>query len=373
MIDTIVLNIPRANIQTLSNDYTRTWDLQARTNVYQKFVKNPPRTLKDGVYRPRFTGIRRSIGQGQIVEFLKVEFSAPKLIFGNNLDEAQDSDFPKLVDLLYDRLAEVGCIVSKEVIANATVAAFHPSKNICLSEGYTASFVSRELSKINLNKKFDFDKSSFRNNGQSLQAYTRAHALVIYDKVADLGKTKKRAIDKDQVPEQLTFFSRIKTDHPSLEILRIEIRLAQKKKMNGVMTRLGLPTNPTFQQVFKKDICQKIVRVYWDTAVEGENLFLFGVEKGPKELLRRLYRQNPKLRAKDAIYLVGLSALSLEQGGIRELRSILEKHQAQRSWYRIAEGLKLLNKSSSERSLHGWVWQVRKCLDEFKPYKLQPP
>ena len=374
MLDTVILNIPRERVRDIANQNgARPWDLQARTPSYEKFTKNPPRGVRDGVYRPRLTGMKRNIGKGQKVSFIKIEFSVPKLLYGNNLEEVVDKDFPEIVDRLQDRLLEAGLVVTKADIANATVSAFHPSKNIVLSGGYTASSVSRELAKINLNKKFDFDKSSYRNGGQSLQCYTQAHAVVVYDKVADLAKTKKRAIDKDPAPNQLSLFREIKTQHPSLEILRIEIRLTQRQKINGVLARLGFPNNPSFSQVFKKDVCQKIVQSYWDTIIEGENLFLFGTENNPKNLLKRILRQHPKMRAKDALYLVGLNALCVDEGGIRDLRTTLEKRQSQRGWYRITDGIRLLNAGRSDRTLHDWVRQIRAALKRFDAYRIRPP
>lgn len=374
MLDTVILNIPRDQVRDVADmSGIRPWDLQSRTSSYEKYTKNPPRGIRDGIYRPRLTGMKRSIGRGQKVSFIKIEFSVPKLLFGNNLEEMSDKDFGRAVDRLYDRLLEAGLLISKRDIANATVAAFHPSKNIVLSAGYTASLVSRELAKINLNKKFDLNKTSFRNGGQSLQGYTQAHAVVVYDKIADLAQTKKRAIDKDPAPMQLSLFRKLKTEQPSLEILRLEIRLTQRQKINAVLKRLGLPSNPTFAQVCKKDLCQKIVQSYWETIIEGENLFLFGAESNPKNLLKRILRLHPKMRAKDALYLVGLNVLCVDEGGIRELRAILEKRQSQRGWYRVTDGIALLNASRSDRTLHGWVRQIRDAIRYFEPYRIKPP
>ena len=374
MLDTVILNIPRDRVHDAANlNGMRPWDLQARNSMYEKRTRNPPRGINDGVYRPRLTGITRNARKGELSSFLKIEFSVPKLLLGNNLEEVTEKDFPLAVDTLCKRLIEAGCVVQKQDIANASVAAFHPSKNIALSGGYTASLVSSEIAKINLNKKFDLQKTSFRNGGQSLQGYTLAHSIVIYDKIADLAQTKKRAIDKDPAPGQLSLFQQLKTEKPLLEVLRLEIRLTHKQKINGLLKRLGFPTNPTFEQIFKKDICQKIVQSYWKIIIEGENLFLFGTEDNPKNLIKRLFRQHPKIRTKDAIYLVGLNTLCKDGGGVRDLRAMLEKKQSRRGWYRIAESINLLNKDRVDRHLHGWVQQVRNCLNDFDAYRIQPP
>jgi hypothetical protein len=373
MLDTVVLNIPKEQIREIVDGTAQRWDLQSKTSNYRKLTKNPPRGLSDGVYRPRLTGMERNVGRGQKISFVRVEFSAPKLLFGNNLEELTDKDFELAVERLHQRLLEYGLVVSKQSIRNAAVTTFHPSKNIALTGGYTASMVSRELAKININKKFDLQKTSFRNDGQSLQGWTQAHSIVVYDKIADLAQNKKKAIDKDQAPKQLVLFEKIKAEQPSLEVLRLEIRLTQKQKINAIFKGLGLPPNPTFEQVFKKDVCQKIVQSYWNTLVEGENLFLFGAESNPKNLLKRVLRQNPKMQAKNAVYLVGLNALCNDEGGIRELRSILAKRQSPRGWYRITDGISLLNEGRSERHLHSWVRQVRQALRFFKPYRVRSP
>jgi hypothetical protein len=373
MFDTVVLNIPKEQIREVADGTAQRWDLQSKTSNYRKLTKNPPRGLSDGVYRPRLTGMERSIGHGQKISFVRIEFSAPKLAFGNNLEELVDKDFEPVVERLHQRLLDYGLIVSKRDIKNAAVTTFHPSKNIALSGGWTASAVSRELAKINLNKKFGLQKTTFRNDGQSLQGWTLAHSIVVYDKIADLAQSKKKAIDKDQAPRQLALFQKIRAEDPSLEILRLEIRLTQKQKINAVFKGLSLPPNPTFEQIFKKDVCQKIVQSYWDTIVEGENLFLFGVESTPKNLLKRVLRQHPKMQVKQAVYLVGLNTLCNDEGGIRGLRAILEKRQSPRGWYRITDGIVLLNEGRSDRHLHGWVRQIRQAIGEFKPYRIRGP
>jgi len=371
MLDTVILNIPRDRVRDIANgNGTRTWDLQARTRTYEKLTKNPPRGLHDGVYRPRLTGIKRGVGQSRWISFVKIEFSVPKLLFNNNLEEASEKEFPKVIDLLHERLLDAGCVVTKQDLRMATVAAFHPSKNIILKDGYTASLVGKELSKINLNKKFDLSKTSFRNSGQSLQGYTTAHSVVFYDKIADLSQKKKRAIDKDQTSLQLTLFTDIKKTRPELEVLRFEIRLSQKQKLNAVLKNLGFDKDPTFADIFKKDVCQKIVRHYWDTLVKGENLFLFEMAAGPKQALKGILKKYGGIGPKESIYLVGLDALCKDEGGIRELRQIIEPHLNQRSWYRISDGIKKLNRRiKSTRSVHGWVRQIEICITKFQPLR----
>ena len=375
MIDTVALVIQSDKFITLDlrEQGVEAWDLNSRTKSYEKYVKNPSAKDKQaGIYLPRLTGIKRKTATGGISSFLKIEFSIPKLIYGNNVDEVEEGDFPRVVLILKEKLMLCGIAVTEKELTNASVSTFHPSKNIALKDGYTASFVAKELSKINLNKKFDMNKTDFRNDGQSLQGYTLSHSVVFYDKVADLNKDKKRAIDKDQTSEQLSLFKEIKKQKLGLEIIRMEVRLSKKVKMNSVLEKLGFTKNPTFQDIFKKNVCQKIVRFYWDTLVRGENLFLFELAGKPKTLLRQILENNPNIKPKEAVYLVGLYLLCKEEGGIRSLRSMLEGRSTQRSWYRVLLSIKSLNSQTKGKKHHSWFQQIESRIIDFKPYRFEP-
>jgi len=193
---------------------------------------------------------------------LKIQFSAPKLLFNNNLDELQESDFDEVVKVLQEKLADMGVGIWTKNIENAEIHSFHPSKNIVLSKGYTSTLAIRELNKIDTSKRFDVDVKNYRNNGQALQYYTNSHAFVLYDKITDLKKPAKRAIDKNQTKQQLSIFNFIKEQKSHLEVLRLEIRLSRRKKMNEVLKAVGYSANPMFKEIFEEKLCQKILHLY---------------------------------------------------------------------------------------------------------------
>ena len=371
MIDTVILSIPRDKVHILDTYEGRilSWDLHSRTSNYEKYVKNP--SPADKVYRPRLTGVKRRVSQRVYATFIKIEFSVPKLLYGNNLQEIQEADTEQIIHILKERLRDMEVVISEEDLRNASVTTAHFSKNIALTDGYTASFVAKELAKININKKFDLSKTSFRNNGQSVQGYTTAHSVVFYDKIADLNQDKKRAIDKDHTPQQLTLFQKIKEQASELEVLRMEVRICQKQKLNSVLQKLGLPKDPTFKNVLNLDMCQKVVSFYWHTMIKDENIFLFDLSANPKQMLRRIVRHTPKIKPKEAVYLVGLEVLCKDEGGIRDLRQILERHGTQRSWYRMYTDIKGFKQRTKTSNLHGWVTQIDQTISEFKPFSMQ--
>ena len=367
MLDTVILTIPRGSYRLRPEAFTPNANiLKMAGNYLVKCVNNPTASdKKEGTYKPRLTLMKRMTRNGSEIP-LKIEFSVAKMLFGNNVDEVEEKDFEKVISALHEAMLEMQVYVSHENLRNAKVSAFHPSKNIELAKGYTSSFVITELHKIDVSKKMDLNRDSFRNSGHSLQFYTNSHSLVVYDKVQDLKKPEKRAMDKDQNSVKMSLFD-VLTKKEKKEILRIEARLAKKVKMNATLKALGFDKDPTFKDVFKKDLCQKVLLNYWDELITSKNLFLFDVESNPKKTLDTIFKNKPTIKPKDAIYLVGLRVLSKE--GIRDTRSVVERYATARTWYRIAEDLKFLDDISG-KTYHAWVKQIKDTLDAFTPYRL---
>lgn len=366
MIDTVCLLIPRDKMVYLSG--VSSWELFSKTDEYEKYVRNPSKAEREtGKYFPRLTGYKRRFSQDSNI---RVEFSAPKLIFLNNLDELEDNDFVKVIDTLQERLKTMGVLVIKSILENASVSSIHFSKNIKLEDGYTTNHLISEMNKVNLRKSFDFARSRYINDGQSLYAHTTSHQLVIYDKVADLGKDKKRATDKDQTIFQQRLFSELAKEE-MLEIIRFEVRLNHKQKMNKVLEQLGYQKNPLFRDVFSTEMSQKVVNDYWKRLIKERNLGLFSISLSLKDILRTLYLVNSKIKPNRAIYLLGLFMLGKDENGMRELRSIVSSKSHERTWYRIAKDMQVASELITKNKLRDWVTQIDKALENYKPYKIK--
>lgn len=372
MIDTICLLIPKDKVVMLdlTNQGVSGWDLQSKTNEYDRFVKNPSkRDLESGKYYPRLTGYKRKYRQEANI---RIEFSVPKLLFMNNLEELEETDFDEVVNVLQSRLRDMGLVVSEIIIRNCSVSAVHFGKNIKLNDGHTVSQIISEMNKIDLRKSFDFARARFINNGESLYAHTTSHQLVIYDKIADLKKDEKRAIDKDQTQYQQSLFAELEKRPEKLEIIRFEVRLSQKVKMNSILEKVGYKKNPTFQDIFKKDIAQKVVQHYWQTIIKERNLGLFTVQSTHKDILRAVYKAEPKIKPNRAIYLTGLLLLAKDVDGMRELRSITHRKSNERTWFRIANDVRHISLKLSKNKVRDWVSIIDTELAEYKTLKIKP-
>jgi hypothetical protein len=225
------------------------------------------------------------------------------------------------------------------------------------------------MNKVNLRKSFDFAKTRFMNDGQSLYAHTTTHQMVVYDKVSDLNKDKKRAIDKDQTLYQRSLFEELSKDTELREILRFEIRLNHKQKMNKILEDLGYNKNPTFKDVFNAEMSRKVVESYWLKLIKERNLGLFSISVSVKDILRTLFLADKKLKPKQAIYLLGLFQLAKDEDGMRQLRTIVSKRSHDRTWYRIAKDMQKASELITKNKIRNWVTQIDKKLEIYQPYK----
>ena len=176
--------------------------------------------------------------------------------------------------------------------------------------------------------------------------------------------------DKDQPLYQRSLFSEFVKEKEATEIIRFEIRLSQKQKMNKVLEQLGYTKNPTFKDVFNTELSKKVVNEYWKKLIKERNLGSFSISISLKDILRTLYLSNKKIKPKHAIYLVGLFMLGKDENGMRELRSIVAKSKTnERSWYRIAKNMQIISEIITKNKLRNWVTQIDKALEDYKPYK----
>jgi hypothetical protein len=368
MLDTLILQIEKDKYHITDYNFFNTTKEQMINSYspYKKWINNSTASDKNNkIYKPRLTIIKR--GQRFI---LKIEFSAPKLLFDNNIDELDNVNFDATVKNLQQKMKAMGVLVWTKHIEEAEVISFHPSKNIPLTNGITANLIIKELKKVDISKRFDIDEKNYRNNGEVLQYYTRSHSFVIYDKMNDLIKPQRRATDKDQTKNQLSIFNSIKEKDKRFELLRIEIRLSLKRKMNEILGKVGHTTNPVFKDVFQKDLCQKIVNLYWNNFF-SDNLFLFTTNNNPQEILRTILSRYPKIKSGKAIEATGTYLLSRDDEGIRGFRQIIDNYRPKTNWQFVKRNLKLFEDGAFTGNIWSFLSYVRQELKEFRPYRIK--
>ncbi len=370
MIDTICLLIPQSSIVLIGDNGgpVQKWDIQSIAENYTKYVRNPSlKEKQSGLYFPRVTSYNRRYQQEPQI---KIEFSAPKLLFLNNVEELSDNQFFNIIDALQDRLKRMGIRVFKHVLQKATISSVHFGRNFVFHDGQTATNIIGQLQKIDLRKSFDFAKSRYINDGQSLCCHTSAHELIFYDKIADLAKGKKRSIDRDQTALQMDLFKDTRIRGHPLEIIRMEVRLVQKQKLNAILCKLRLPINPTFEQIFSAELSKKVLLHYWQEMIRAKNQGLLMPTLQPIDIAKRIYSAKPNIQPKQLLAEIGMLMLAQNENGLRELRTLLAKSSHNRTWSRLTKEYRQVSETVARGHVRSWVKEIESQINNYQPFRL---
>jgi len=367
MFDTVILEIiislaaiiNRKRFKPEIND----WILNQ--SGFKKFKNNPTKEDKrKWEYLPRLTAYQR----GRIL-VLKNEFSVPNLLFGDNTNEFTENDLENAVNRLKETTEKMGVLLTSEQIRKAGVLEFHSSKNIILNNCYNPSLVNRELRKADISRKFDIDYKEYRNGGEVLQFYSDSNALCLYDKVRDSKRPPKRAFDKDQTDKQSSLFKNLTKQ---IEILRIESRW-KKEKFKDIFEKIGYANfNPTFENLFNRDLHQKILKHHWSYFI-NDNLFLFDMRNSPQKILNLVLAKykDKKIPLYKLFGLVGFILCSKDEEGTIGLRNILNFYKPKNNWSKTKKWLEDYKKDLDKSYLHGFIKDIESQLDEFKPFRVE--
>jgi len=343
------------------------YQLGARGNFscYQNPTKGE---LIEGVYKPRLTLTKRK-GHAGFILTLRIEFSVPKLVFGNNFDELSDSDFRQVLDILHRKITEMGIRVNREVLREAPVSAIHYSRNIALTDYSTCSMITNELAKINLTKRLDLSKTDYRNEGHIIRYHSNNYEISFYDKLKDLQQAKvseKRATEKDNIIQVDLFKNGNLPKH--LDIFRMEVRLGNRTKIKAVLTQLDIKAGPTFHELFSNAISRKILLHFWETATKDMPILALCQFK-PEDIMVTMLAES-KTSIKPAKLLQKLGALVLVQSiGIRGLKALLSDCCNARTLQRIIKELSNLDITANMK--YAAIRHVGKAISEAIPLRLE--
>jgi hypothetical protein len=279
MLDTIALTLDRHQFDVLEPGRFSPsaqgllsppfYPLGARGNFI--CVQNPTkRELDAGRYGPRLTLAKRKIRTGFALT-LRIEFSAPKLIFGNNFDELQSRDFEDVLQALHQSLWDMGIRTAAETLRAARVSMINYSKNMAFTDYTTCSMVMRELHLIDLSQRLDLSHTDYRNEGHAIRYHANNFEVTFYDKLKDLQKARlseKRALERDY-GSQIELFRDRDSFPKQLEVLRMEVRLGNRTKIRNVMKLIGAEVEPTFAALFDARVAKDVLLHFWSNVLKA--------------------------------------------------------------------------------------------------------
>ncbi len=349
MIDTISLTIQQKNFRILdhkrftpsSKGLFEAPYYEFGRNAYIKCTYNPSKQdMTKYRYLPRLTLIK-AIRNGGFAILLKVEFSIPKLLYANNFDEVEESEFGEICCTLKEILLFMGVEIKDiKIIANADVSTVHYSKNIVLTDYTTPYSILKEVAKVNINRLLDMNQTDFRNEGHAIKYHSNEYEVIFYDKVKDLQQAKiseKRAVEKDNYI-QLSLFDKVEMKKP-FEVLRMEVRLGSRNKIKDMLKKTSNNSKDlSFMKLFSQQVSKDIL-LYTMNKIEADYpKILTTPTKTNEELFTQLMIDNPMLKYKKVLAVVGAKVLLQEQGtrGFRKITSKFEKT----NWYRFNKEMK---------------------------------
>lgn len=344
MIDTVVLTLTQDMFRIVDHSrfvpstktlFDSSYGLGGRGHVPHK--QNPtPNELKNGIYKPRLTATER-INNGRYQVMLKIEFSAPKLLFGNNFDELEEKDFEQIVSILHKKLSDMAVLVNRDALVNAPVSSIHYSKNVKLTDGLTPYSLLKEIQKCNVTQRLDFNQTDYRNEGHSIKYHAKTYEIAFYDKMKDLEQARtseSRAVENDNQLQMGLFdaLDQLRRKRP-LELIRMEVRLNHRSKIRQILRRIEVLVEPTFSNLFKRDITQKVLLYYLDWLEDGYPKTLLFKPKSTKDFLAQFRIDNPRATFTQMVAAYGVHK-ALEELSSRELRKMVSRYQT-RSFCRL--------------------------------------
>lgn len=347
MIDTIVLYAKSNQFRILEPEKFKILGggQKEGNHGYVVYIQNHTKDeLRRGIYKPRLSLTKRYVGKEGIQDLLKIEMSLPKLLFGNNFQEVEDSDYKEIKSILFTKLLEMGVQILS--IDDLEVSAVHYSKNIILTDYSTPYEYLQEIRKIDYTKVLDMTKTDYSNAGYSFRIRCNSYEIIFYDKLKDLQqakKSQKKAIEPDSVL-QLNLFDDTKDNGP-FEVLRMEVRLNKRDKIKRLFESLGIDTDLQFQNLFSKSISQKVLLHYLEQ-IRSNYPSVISLKLSNEQLLMRIISDYPGMKLRKVLMVLGAKAL-LDEIGVRAFRELIRSFGVRR-WYSLRQELKNIVITSGE-------------------------
>lgn len=267
-VDTVKILLPKGSFKLNNTQYFRpNYIGLTRTATKQEKA--------DGLYRPKV-----------ILQLLAgtctIEFSLPKLVRGNNLEELTVTDFHDVIILLQTHLKDYGILVSEENLRWADLYRVDFGKNLDLTLIGPVPEILNMLNRCVGFGRHSIYQIQYLNGGQSLRLQNASTDLLLYDKLHAYemaGMSEKLSIEKDNYCQK-PLCKMLAASHKS--ILRIERRYTCRKAVRKLFTRYGVKM-PKFKDICNPQIGQDIITKDWQALV---NACIFPLQSQVSKQLR---------------------------------------------------------------------------------------
>ena len=369
MIDTVVLVLKENTFFMHNKDMFKRNSTESGSGYFRKYIMNPSKSeIAQYGYLPRLTYIERYRKAWE--SELRIECSIPKLIHSNNFVEITDDNFSNVVDALVGKVHNMGTDTFEDSVADSTVSTIHYSKNFILTDGSTPKMYLDLFHKANISLRYDTNQTDYRNEGHSFKYHTNTFEVALYDKLQDLQRAKiseKRAEEKDSYIQMDLFGAIEKSKREAkkpFEVLRLEARLNNKRKIKKVLQKFNIPEDLRFCKLFSSKTSQVILTYYLNDLIDSVPKVAYGQEDNPEQFLASFRIDNPKTTLNEIVSAYGYSQLA-QKIGVRGLKASISNGYKDK-WYRFNSKMKGYNYPTGR---YNPMQELSKQLAEFAPVR----
>lgn len=320
-----------------------------------------------GQYYPSLAYRERPVGGGRkgCTYELVIQFSIPKLIYGNNLYECDERRFDEIVEILHERLVGMGVnFIKKSDISHLYVRRMDVGKNIQMKNRLEVQSVIRSVATADMTKRLDLGETDYKNGGHMVRFHSTYEDVTIYNKGKDLERAHMS--EKKSVDEEAYMADGINNALEKISVVRLEIKMSGKRVIERRMKAIGLkvPEKWEFQNLFKNNVCRTLLQARLNEIIDCIPKIPLDDEEA-NGLLYNLMEDESKTSKKGGLMRslarYGLSRAIKDGLTMREVQTMAENTFGKYSTVTLRQ----IRASPSHRQLKNLL-TVKKAVSEFK-------
>lgn len=252
---------------------------------------------------------------------LTLRFSAPRLIYDSNLFEITESDFDKVILMLHQKLQNIGIFVSESDIKNSAIWELHTCQNFDMTNNIGVENALKTLNKLVFSKKLDnsdtvyIHEDSQKYNfieGSKFGLMCKSYEVCFYDKY--------KQICQDQKSRE--FMEAIKEQTGIEEVLRFEYRLYKSASVKKALNDAGLKQNLTFEQIFKREVVQKLNANMWYKLFESKMFLISQLACDSDSIIDRI--KSAGIKGKNGFDIYNAHNIYNSEGGFKAIIELFD-------------------------------------------------
>lgn len=304
----------------------------------------------------------RGKGEDSICHKYWVTFSAPKLLYGNNIEEVTEDQFDIIVDKLYEQLQflNLPSNITKANIRKAKVRRVDYSKNMMIAETIPVKRICNLLMRSEHTYNSKYTQVQYRN-GDLYRENIKHRSVVLYDKLAEFSNTTKQPAN---IREQF-FMSAEKAG--LFQVIKLEVQIQNTQQLKN---ELGADyEDVSFASIFKEGKARRILMKYWDRIVKN-------IEPSPEPFsedsllttFAKMVINEPNKKPQKVFATFGFSYLA-HKCGMDSIKKILYKYRSRQSWSRSKK--ELYREPSHIEDVYSFLNSMEECLKSMEPIRFE--